>query len=202
MTKPKEMDVDELLARMPVEERLYRHRCVEAWAMAVPWTGFPMRELVKWAEPTSAARFVRMVSFQRPDQAPGQKNTPWYPWPYFEGLTLAEATHELAFLVCGIYGHTLPVQHGAPLRLATPWKYGFKSIKSIVLFEFTDRRPRTFWNDVAPAEYDFFANVNPRVPHPRWSQATERMIGTNERRPTQPFNGYGEWVAGLYAKRG
>jgi sulfoxide reductase catalytic subunit YedY len=202
VSKPKEVDTDELLARMPVEERLYRHRCVEAWAMAVPWTGFPMRELVKWAEPLSSARYVRMVSFLRPDEAPGQKTATWYPWPYHEALSRAEATNELAFLVCGVYGHTLPSQHGAPLRLATPWKYGFKSIKSVVRFEFTEERPHTFWNDVAPDEYDFLANVNPKVPHERWSQASERMIGTGERRPTLPFNGYGEWVAGLYTQKG
>jgi sulfoxide reductase catalytic subunit YedY len=198
--RPREIDLDELVAALPLEERLYRHRCVEAWAMAVPWTGIPMREFVKWARPTSAARFVRMVSFLRPAEAPNQKTATWYRWPYYEGLRLDEATHELALLAVGIYGHDLPKQHGAPLRLVTPWKYGFKSIKSITRFEFTDRQPATFWNDVAPREYDFAANVDPRVPHPRWSQATERMIGTGETRPTLAYNGYGEWVAGLYPR--
>ncbi|HVP39925.1 MAG TPA: protein-methionine-sulfoxide reductase catalytic subunit MsrP [Candidatus Saccharimonadales bacterium] len=198
--KPREIDLDDLLRALPVEERLYRHRCVEAWAMAVPWTGIPMREFVKWAAPRSEARYLRMVSFLRPDQAPNQKQATWYPWPYFEGLRLEEARNELALLAVGLYGHDLPKQDGAPFRLVVPWKYGFKSIKSIVRFEFTAKRPRTFWNDLAPSEYDFDANVNPAVPHPRWSQATERMIGTDERRPTLPFNGYGAWVAGLYPK--
>ena len=197
---PREIDVDDLIRALPVEERLYRHRCVEAWAMAVPWTGIPMRDFVKWAKPASSARFVRMVSFLRPDQAPNQKTATWYPWPYYEGLRLEEAMSELTLLAVGIYGHDLPKQHGAPIRLVIPWKYGFKSIKSIARFEFTDRQPKTFWNDVAAKEYDFLANVNPKVPHPRWSQATERMIGSDERRPTLPYNGYGQWVAGLYDK--
>ncbi|OGF04786.1 MAG: mononuclear molybdenum enzyme YedY [Candidatus Eisenbacteria bacterium RBG_16_71_46] len=197
---PRQVDVGYLIRSLPVEERLYRHRCVEAWAMAVPWTGIPMREFVKWAKPTSSARFVRMVSFLRPDEAPNQKTATWYPWPYYEGLRLEEAMNDLTLLAVGIYGHDLPKQHGAPIRLVTPWKYGFKSIKSIVRFEFTDRQPKTFWNDVAAKEYDFLANVNPKVPHPRWSQATERMIGSDERRPTLPYNGYGQWAAGLYDK--
>ena len=196
--RPIDIDVDALLRKLPAEERLYRHRCVEAWAMAVPWTGIPMREFVRWAKPLSSAKYVRMVSFKRPEQAPGQKHSFWYKWPYYEALSMPEATNELALLAFGIYGHDLPKQHGAPIRLVTPWKYGFKSIKSITMFEFTDRQPATFWNDVAPAEYDFNALVNPRVPHPRWSQATETMIGTGEKRPTQLFNGYGEFVAGLY----
>ncbi len=195
--KPMKLDFDDLLKKVDLEERIYRHRCVEAWSMVVPWTGFPFRRLLQIAQPTSRAQYVRMVSFLRPSQAPGQKNRS-YPWPYFEGLTLAEAANELTFLVTGIYGHALPNQHGAPLRLVTPWKYGFKSIKSIVRFEFTDRRPPTFWNTISPREYDFWANVNPRVPHPRWSQATERDIGTGERIPTQLYNGYGDFVAQLY----
>ena len=196
---PKVYDFDQLVRRMPLEERLYRHRCVEAWAMAVPWTGFPLKALIDEVQPLSSARYVRLVSFDRPDQAPGQKWQPWYPWPYFEGLSLAEATSELAFLATGIYGHELPKQHGAPLRLATPWKYGFKSIKSIVLIEFIEAQPPTFWNQIAPAEYDFYANVNPAIPHPRWSQATEQLIGTDQRVPTQRYNGYGPYVEKLYS---
>ena len=192
------IDVDDLVKTMPVEERTYRHRCVEAWAMAVPWTGFPMKAFIDWAEPSSGARFVRMVSFLRPDEAPGQAPGSGYPWPYFEALRMEEAMNELAFLVIGIYGHPLPKQHGAPIRLATPWKYGYKSAKSIVRFEFTSEQPPTFWNTVAPSEYGFLSNVNPKVPHARWSQATERLIDTGEVVKTQPFNGYGEYVARLY----
>lgn len=198
VAKPQVLDLDDLIRKFPLEERLYRHRCVEAWSMAVPWTGFPMKRFIEWAQPASKARFVRFVSFHRPDQAPGVKEQSWYPWPYFEGLTMAEATNELAMLVTGIYGHPLPAQNGAPIRVVTPWKYGYKSIKSIVRIEFTDRQPPTFWNRVAPQEYDFVSNVNPKVPHPRWSQAYETIIGVNERRPTLPFNGYGQWVAHLY----
>jgi methionine sulfoxide reductase catalytic subunit len=198
--KPRTWDVDELVRAMPLEERLYRHRCVEAWAMAVPWTGFPFRALLAAARPRSEARFVRLVSFKRPAEAPNQsgERAIYYAWPYFEALTLAEAQNELALLAIGIYGHPLPKQHGAPLRLVVPWKYGFKSIKSITRIELTDRQPPTFWQTLAPDEYHFEANVDPRVPHPRWSQASERMIGTDERRPTLPYNGYGEWVAKLY----
>jgi len=196
--KPKTYDIDELVKALPLEERLYRHRCVEAWAMAVPWTGFPFKVLIDRVEPLSSARYVRLVSFMKPELAPGQALQSWYPWPYYEGLTMAEATNELAMLATGIYGHPLPMQHGAPIRLVTPWKYGFKSIKSIVKIEFVDKQPPNFWNDVAPTEYDFFANVNPAIPHPRWSQATERLIDTGERVPTQLYNGYGEQVAHLY----
>jgi sulfoxide reductase catalytic subunit YedY len=167
--------------------------------VVVPWVGFPLAEFVKWARPTSQARFLRMVTFFRPGEAPGQRQQDWYPWPYFEALTLAEATNELAMLVVGSYGHRLPNQNGAPIRLIVPWKYGFKSIKSIVKFEFTRKRPKNFWNVVAPSEYDFDANVNPAVPHPRWSQATERDVATGKRIPTHPFNGYAEFVAHLYA---
>ena len=191
------LDVTDLVARMQLEERVYRLRCVEAWAMTVPWTGFPMAELVKLAQPTSGARYVRMETFQDKAVAPGQRQF-WYPWPYVEGLTLAEATNELAFLVTGLYGKPLPKQNGAPLRLAVPWKYGFKSIKSIVRFTFTDERPVNFWQELQASEYGFWANVNPEVPHPRWSQATERLVGSDERVPTRLFNGYGEYVAHLY----
>ncbi len=196
--KPRTFEIDELLRLMPLEERLYRFRCVEAWAMAVPWTGFPMSEFIKLVEPLSSARYIRMVSFDRPEEAPGQVEYHWYPWPYYEGLTMEEAMNELTILATGIYGHPLPKQHGAPLRLVVPWKYGFKSIKSIVLLEFTEKRPPNFWNTVAPHEYDFWANVDPRVPHPRWSQAVERMIGTGEVRRTLLYNGYAQYVARLY----
>ncbi|HET6372241.1 MAG TPA: protein-methionine-sulfoxide reductase catalytic subunit MsrP [Candidatus Polarisedimenticolia bacterium] len=196
--KPRTYDIDDLVRMLPLEERLYRHRCVEAWSMAVPWTGIPLKAFVEKVEPLSGARFVKMISFKKPELAPGQALQSWYPWPYYEGLTMAEATNELAMLATGIYGHPLPMQHGAPIRLVTPWKYGYKSIKSIVKIEFVEKQPPTFWNDLAPTEYDFPANVNPAVPHPRWSQATERLIDTGERVPTRPFNGYGEFVASLY----
>ena len=189
--------IDDLLKKMPLEERLYRHRCVEAWSMAVPWSGFPMKAFVDFARPLSGAQYVRMETFLNPDVAEGQRAV-WYPWPYIEGLTIAEATNELAFVVTGIYGRPLPAQNGSPLRLAVPWKYGFKSIKSIVKFTFTDQRPVSFWETLQASEYGFWANVNPEVPHPRWSQASERVLGTNEKVPTQLFNGYGEFVADLY----
>ena len=198
--KKLKFDVQDLIRKMPLEERLYRFRCVEAWAMAVPWTGFPMKAFLDYVKPLSSAKFIRFVSFYRPSEAPGFQKYHWYPWPYYEGLTMAEAANELAMLVTGIYGHDLPKQHGAPIRVITPWKYGFKSIKSIVKVEFTKSQPPTFWNTVAPTEYDFWSNVNPKVPHPRWSQASERMIDTNERRPTVLYNGYGEFVAHLYSR--
>ena len=195
---PQEIGIDDLLKKMPLEERLYRHRCVEAWSMAVPWSGFALAELVKLASPQAGAKYVRMETFQNPEVATGQKQT-WYPWPYVEGMTLAEATNELAFMATGVYGKPLPKQSGAPLRLALPWKYGFKSIKSVVRISFTETRPVSFWEEIAASEYGFWANVNPDVPHPRWSQASEELLGTGERRPTLLFNGYGEQVAGLYA---
>lgn len=195
--KPLEIGIDDLLKRMPLEERLYRHRCVEAWAMAVPWSGFPLAKLVELAKPLSSARYLQMQTFLDASIASGQRQI-WYPWPYTEGLTLAEATNDLAFLVTGAYGKPLPKSMGAPLRLAVPWKYGFKSIKSIVRFSFTPERPRGFWERLQGSEYGFWANVNPEVPHPRWSQASESLLGTDERRPTQLFNGYGEYVAQLY----
>ena len=198
--KKLKLDAHELIAKMPLEERLYRFRCVEAWAMAVPWIGFPMKAFLDYVKPLSSANFVRFVSFHRPAEAPGFMKYPWYPWPYHEGLTVAEASNELTLLVTGIYGHELPKQHGAPIRLIVPWKYGFKSIKSIVKIEFTRKQPRTFWNTAAPREYDFWSNVNPKVPHPRWSQASERMIDTGERRPTQLYNGYGPFMAHLYSR--
>jgi sulfoxide reductase catalytic subunit YedY len=191
---PVTIAIDDLLKKMPLEERLYRHRCVEAWSMAVPWSGFPMKALVDFARPQSATKYVRMETFMNPDVAEGQRAV-WYPWPYIEGLTIAEATNELAFMVTGIYGKPLPPQNGSPLRLATPWKYGFKSI---VKFTFTDQRPVSFWETLQASEYGFWANVNPDVPHPRWSQASERVLGTGDRVPTQLFNGYAEFVADVY----
>jgi sulfoxide reductase catalytic subunit YedY len=191
------LDADQLIRRMPLEERLYRHRCVEAWSMAVPWSGFPLSALVELARPQGSARYLRMETFMDAEMAPGQRQS-WYPWPYIEGLTMAEATNELAFIATGLYGKPMPRQNGAPLRLVTPWKYGFKSVKSVVRFTFTDERPVTFWEAIQPSEYGFWANVNPEVPHPRWSQATERVLGSDERVPTQLFNGYGEYVAHLY----
>ncbi|HUC66480.1 MAG TPA: protein-methionine-sulfoxide reductase catalytic subunit MsrP [Stellaceae bacterium] len=195
--KPLTLGIDDLLKRVTLEERLYRHRCVEAWSMAVPWTGFPMKALVDMAQPLSSATYVRMQTFEDPKVAPGQKQF-WYPWPYIEGVTMAEATNELAFLVTGMYGKPVPRQDGAPLRLALPWKYGFKSIKSIVKFSFTNERPVSFWQKLQGDEYGFWANVNPDVPHPRWSQATERELGSDERVPTLIYNGYGEYVAAMY----
>jgi len=197
VASPLTIDADDLIARMPLEERLYRHRCVEAWSMAVPWTGFPMAELIKLVEPKSGVRYVRMETFMNPEIASGQGQF-WYPWPYVEGLTIEEAMNDLTFMVTGVYGKPLPKQFGAPLRLATPWKYGFKSIKSIVRFTFTSVRPVSFWEEINAAEYGFWANVNPEVPHPRWSQATEEMLGTGDRVPTQLFNGYAQEVAHLY----
>ena len=195
--KERTVDIDDLLSAMPLEERLYRHRCVEAWAMAVPWSGFPLRALVDFAKPLGSAKYVVMETFLDPDMAPGQA-AGWYPWPYVEGLTIDEATNELAFIATGLYGKPVPRQNGAPLRLAVPWKYGFKSIKSINRLTFSETRPKTFWENIQPAEYGFWANVNPDVSHPRWSQATERMLGTNERVQTLLYNGYAEQVAHLY----
>lgn len=196
--RPRTFDLDDLHKTMPMEERLYRHRCVEAWAMAVPWTGFPLKALLEKAQPLSKATHVRLKSFYKPLAAQGQLAF-WYPWPYTEGLTMAEAMNELTFMAVGIYGHPLPKQHGAPIRLATPWKYGFKSIKSVVQIELVDYQPATFWNTAQGLEYDFVANVNPNIPHPRWSQAREKMIDTGETRPTLLYNGYGSYVAGLYS---
>src|SRR5919198_641626 len=195
--KEQTIDIDDLIKKVTLEERLYRHRCVEAWSMAIPWSGFPMAKLVEIAKPLSSAKYVRMETFLDKAMAPEQRK-PYYPWPYIEGLTMAEATNELTFLVTGAYGKPVAKQMGAPIRLAVPWKYGFKSIKSIVRFSFTDQRPKSYWEALQASEYGFWANVNPQVPHPRWSQATEEVIGTNERRPTLLFNGYGEFVAGMY----
>ncbi len=190
--------IDDLLARVTLEERVYRHRCVEAWSMVVPWTGFPVSQFLAIAKPLGSAKYLRMETFNDPEMASGQKQF-WYPWPYVEGLTMAEAANELAFLVTGAYGKPVAKSMGAPLRIHLPWKYGFKSIKSIVRFSFVEERPYSFWEELNSNEYGFWANVNPEVPHPRWSQANERDITTNERIPTVLYNGYGEYVAGLYA---
>lgn len=197
--KPRTFDVGELLRIMPMEERLYRLRCVEAWAMAVPWTGFPLSALLKLVEPMSSAKFVRFIGFNRPKEAPGINNQTWYPWPYYEALRLDEAMNELTLVATGIYGHELPKQHGAPIRIVVPWKYGYKSAKSVTRIELVSEKPHTFWNDEYPEEYSFESNVNPHVPHPKWSQATERLIGSFEVRKTIPYNGYAPWVAHLYA---
>lgn len=191
------LSIDDLLRRVSVEERVIRHRCVEAWSMVVPWIGFPVRDLVAIAEPLSGARYLRMETFLDASIAPGQKQR-WYPWPYTEGITMDEAANELAFMVTGAYGKVLAKQFGAPIRLHLPWKYGFKSVKSIVRVSFVEEQPETFWESLQGSEYGFWANVNPEVDHPRWSQATERDIGLDERIPTQLFNGYAEQVAHLY----
>jgi sulfoxide reductase catalytic subunit YedY len=196
--KPATFDMDELGKQFPYEERLYRHRCVETWAMAVPWTGFPIKKLLDHVRPRSSAKFVKFVSFDHSKVKGARRGTKSEPFPYTEGLTIAEAANDLAMIVTGIYGKPLPKQHGAPVRLVVPWKYGFKSAKSLVKIELVSARPITFWPAIIPAEYDFIANVDPNTPHPRWSQATEWDIGTKRRVPTLPFNGYGEWVAGLY----
>jgi methionine sulfoxide reductase catalytic subunit len=193
---PHQFDIDELLKLMPLEERLYRHRCVEAWSMSVPWTGFPLRALLARVKPLSSAQYVRFETFNDTDMAPAQRG--FWPWPYVEGLTIQEAGHDLAFMVTGAYGKPLAKAFGAPLRLHVPWKYGFKSAKSLVRISLTDKRPETFWETSGPGEYGFWANVNPDVPHPRWSQATEEVLGTHARRPTLIYNGYGEFVADLY----
>ena len=195
--KPKEWAIDDLMKAVSLEERLYRHRCVEAWSMAVPWTGFPLRSLLALAEPQAGAKYVRFETFNDKKMAPGQRGF-MFSWPYVEGVTMAEAGNDLAFVVTGVYGKPLPKQFGAPIRLALPWKYGFKSIKSITRISFVAEKPASFWEGLQANEYGFWANVNPAVPHPRWSQATEEVIGTGSRRPTMLFNGYAEEVAGLY----
>jgi sulfoxide reductase catalytic subunit YedY len=196
--KPKTFDVDELLKAFPQEERIYRLRCVEAWSMVIPWTGFALGQLLDQVEPMTSAAFVGFTTLLDPDRMPGQRG-PFYPWPYTEGLRLDEARHPLTLLASGLYGQSLPPQNGAPLRLVVPWKYGFKSIKAIVRIDLLETAPATLWNTVAPYEYGFYSNVNPEVDHPRWSQASERRIGESGRRETLMFNGYADQVAGLYA---
>ena len=198
VNKPKSFDIDDLLKSMKIEERLYRLRCVEAWAMAVPWTGFSFRQLLHLVEPKSSATHVKMETFYQPFTAQGQLAF-WEPWAYTEALTIDEAMNELSFLVTGIYGHPLSNQHGAPIRLAVPWKYGFKSIKSIIKIELINYKPMTFWTALQGLEYDFTANVDPRIPHPRWPQNKEEMLGTGVIKTTLPYNGYGKYVAKMYA---
>lgn len=198
--KPLTFTIDKLLKLIPQEERHYRFRCVETWAMAVPWVGFPLSALVKRAEPLSSATHLSFMSFLKRDQAPEQNRGNLEMWPYHEGLTMQEALNDLSFMATGLYGKELPKQHGAPIRLVVPWKYGFKSIKSVTEIRFTSRQPATFWNSMIPNEYGFWANINPAVPHPRWSQSEEHMLGTDERRPTLPYNGYAKQVGHLYSK--
>ncbi len=194
---PQTFAIDDLLRQNPLQERIYRHRCVEGWSMVIPWIGFPLAALLAKVEPTHDARFVAFQTLERPEEMPGQRG-PVLNWPYREGLTIQEAMNPLALLAVGLYGETLLNQNGAPIRLVVPWKYGFKSIKSIVRIDLVAQQPHTAWNDSAPNEYGFLSNVNPEVDHPRWSQATERRIGEFRRRPTLMFNGYGDYVADLY----
>ena len=198
--KPQSVSVEDLLQQFPMEERVYRFRCVEAWSMVLPWTGFPLSKLIEKVSPKSEAKFVRFETFNRPDQAPGMTRLAEYPWPYFEGLRMDEAMHPLTLVVTGIYGKPLPKQQGAPVRIVVPWKYGYKSIKSIVKMDFVRAQPKTFWETLGPDEYPFESNVDPKVPHPRWSQATERVVETGDRVRTLPYNGYGSEVAKLYGK--
>ena len=199
VNNPKTYGIEDLLSKFTQEERIYRLRCVEAWSMVIPWTGFPLASLLKEVEPTSKAQYVRFETVLRPEEMKGQ-GSPFYPWPYNEGLRLDEAMNDLAILATGLYGLPMPNPNGAPIRLVVPWKYGFKSIKSIVKIELTEEQPETLWNTVGPMEYGFYSNVNPDRSHPRWSQATERRIGELSRRPTLMFNGYGEQVAHLYTE--
>ena len=199
--KPLEIDVLDLINLMgQIEERIYRHRCVEAWAMTLPWSGFEFSKLIDYVKPLNNAKYVKFETFLDPKVARGQKQK-WYPWPYTEGITIEEASNVLTFMAIGIYGKELPKQNGAPLRLVLPWKYGFKSIKSIKKITFTDKIPLSFWESLQPTEYGFWANVNPNIPHARWSQETEKLIGDEIKVvPTQLFNGYEEYVEHLYTK--
>jgi sulfoxide reductase catalytic subunit YedY len=197
VNNPKTYGIEDLLSGFDQEERIYRLRCVEAWSMVIPWNGFSLASLLKEVEPTSAAKYVRFETLLDESQMPGTRNK-LYPWPYQEGLRLDEAMNDLTLLATGLYGESLPAQNGAPIRLVVPWKYGFKSIKSIIKIELTDEEPATMWSTIAPNEYGFYANVNPNVDHPRWSQASERRIGELKRRETYLFNGYAEEVAYLY----
>jgi sulfoxide reductase catalytic subunit YedY len=196
--KPGTIDIDAFLKQNAIEERVYRHRCVEAWSMVIPWAGVPLAEVLKRFEPNSNAKYVAFETLGDRSQMPGLSSGE-FSWPYHEGLRIDEAMHPLALLAVGLYGETLPAQNGAPIRLVVPWKYGFKGIKSIVRISFVQNQPKTLWNDYAPREYGFYSNVNPAVDHPRWSQAKEHRIGEFGRRPTLPFNGYAEQVASLYS---
>jgi sulfoxide reductase catalytic subunit YedY len=197
VNKPRTYDIDELLKRFPREERIYRLRCVEGWSMVIPWLGFPLNQLLKEVEPAGAAKYVHFVSILDRDQMQGQ-HSPFFVWPYSEGLRLDEAMNDLTLVTSGLYGKDLLPQNGAPLRVVVPWKYGFKSAKAIVKIELVADQPHTLWSDAAPNEYGFYSNVNPTVPHPRWSQESERRIGEASRRPTLMFNGYADQVASLY----
>lgn len=199
VAKPRAINIDDLLKQVSLEERVYRHRCVEAWAMTVPWTGFPLAELLRIAEPLGSAKFVVFETVS--DKSMPNIASPLYPWPYIEALTIDEANNEVAFISTGLFGKPLPPQNGGPIRLTTPWKYGFKSAKAIGRVSFVEKRPTTFWEAILPSEYGFWANVNPDVPHPRWSQAQERLLGTNDTVPTRIYNGYGPFVASLYSAR-
>ena len=194
---PRVYDIDTLLKLAPLEERVYRMRCVEGWSMVIPWAGFPLQEIIRRAEPTGNAKYIEFVTLSDPRQMPGQRSRV-LDWPYVEGLRLDEAMHPLTLLAVGLYGEVLPNQNGAPIRLVVPWKYGFKSAKSIVRIRFVEKQPLTAWMAAAPREYGFYSNVNPQVDHPRWSQAKERRIGEFFKRDTLMFNGYGEQVARLY----
>ena len=196
--KPRKYDIEELIQMFPLEERVYRWRCVEAWSMVIPWIGFPLAEFIKKCKPTSKAGFVEFVTLYAPDQMPGQL-TSVLKWPYMEGLRMDEAMHPLALIAVGMYDEVLPNQNGAPVRLVVPWKYGFKSIKSIVTVRFVEKMPKSSWRRKRPEEYGFYANVNPNVDHPRWIQATERRIGEEGRRKTLMFNGYADQVGHLYS---
>ncbi len=198
VNKPGHYSIQDLETLVPLEERVYRFRCVEAWSMVLPWTGIPLGKLCEQLEVQPAARYLRLTSFHKPDQAPGFKKMSYYPWPYYESLRLDEAMNELSLLATGIYGHPLPKQNGAPIRLVVPWKYGLKNIKSIVRIEFRKTRSGTFWNALQPQEFSWLSNVDPRIPHPRWSQATEKRIDTGEKQKTLLYNGYGESVQRLY----
>jgi sulfoxide reductase catalytic subunit YedY len=197
VARPQRYDVDQLLKGAQFEERVYRMRCVEGWSMVIPWVGFPLATLIDRVEPLGSARYVAFQTLHDPEQMPGQRRRV-LDWPYVEGLRLDEARHPLTMVAVGLYGRRLPNQNGAPIRIVVPWKYGFKSPKSIVAIKFVERQPPTSWNIATPSEYGFYSNVNPEVDHPRWSQARERRIGEFARRPTLPFNGYGEQVASLY----
>lgn len=193
------LDLDDIARRFSLEQRIYRHRCVERWAMTVPWDGFPLRDLLAVASPLSSARYVRFQTLSRPEQQPGINERPNDPWPYFEALTIEEADLDLAFVVVGLYGEPLPAQNGSPIRLVIPWKYGYKSIKAIVDIQLTSEQPATYWNTLRANEYGFYSNVNPDKPHPRWSQQWERLIPSSDMDvPTQLYNGYGEFVSHLY----
>ena len=191
------IDIDDLVKKVNLEERIYKLRCVEAWSMVVPWSGFALHDILKIVQPKSEAKYLVMKTIFDPDNITSQRQD-WFPWPYTEVLTLEEARNSLTFIATGVYGKPLPNQNGSPLRLVVPWKYGFKSIKSIVSFEFVSERPKTFWEEIQPKEYGFWANVNPKVNHPRWSQARDKDIGTNKMYDTKIYNGYEEWVAYLY----